>query len=439
MAVKIQLRGDTKANWLLTNPILSEREIVLETDTGKYKIGDGVAHYADLSYHGIDGKPSRITADGFWEIYNPATDAYDKTEYKAIGIDGKSAFELWQAIEGNADKTIVDFYVFLKGEKGDAFTFDDFTIEQLALLKGASAYQVWKAQPGNEDKTVEEYLLSIKGAPFTYADFTEDQLADLKGQDGQSAYLDAQAKGYTGTKDEFDTLLAGIGAGGASIAIIPFEITQLTGTSTQEEISAAVGGVEGLTKLTEDIRKANSAVVLKVNEEGVISLFFPITIDAALTEEPIGFAYSLLFMRGHMQFGVSYSPASNYFEAASMVIGMLSTNDFTDEDKRRLDKSLVPNDIAILTSLSALSNTKYSQKFTYTTTTAQGINFASTPAEGFECLVSIKNGTSSQITQAIPNAAAWQCEETSLVIPAGKIGFISIQYIHGIYCVRVGL
>lgn len=439
MAVKIQLRGDTKANWLLTNPILSEREIVLETDTGKYKIGDGVAHYADLSYHGIDGKSSRITTDGFWEIYDQATDTYVKTDYKAIGVDGKSAFELWQALEGNADKTLIDFFVYLKGEKGDAFTFDDFTIEQLALLKGASAYQVWKAQPGNEDKTVEEYLLSIKGVPFTYADFTEDQLADLKGQDGQSAYLDAQAKGYTGTKDEFDTLLAGIGAGGASIAIIPFEIIQLTGTSTQEEISAAVGGVEGLTKLTEDIQKANSAVVLRVDEEGVISLFFPITIGAGLTGEPIGFAYSLLFMGGHMQFGVSYSPASNYFEAVSMVIGMLSTNDFTDEDKRRLDKSLVPSDIAILTSLSALSNTKYSQKFTYTTTTAQGINFASTPAEGFECLVSIKNGTSSQITQAIPNAAAWQCEETSLVIPAGKIGFISIQYIHGKYCVRVGL
>lgn len=87
MAVKIQLRGDTKANWLLANPVISEREMVLETDTGKYKIGDGVKEYADLSYHGIDGKPSRITDDGFWEIYNPSTDEYVKTSHKAVPTD----------------------------------------------------------------------------------------------------------------------------------------------------------------------------------------------------------------------------------------------------------------------------------------------------------------------------------------------------------------
>lgn len=483
MAVKIQLRGDTKANWLLTNPILSEREIVLETDTGKYKIGDGVAHYADLSYHGIDGKPSRITADGFWEIYNPATDTYDKTEYKAIGIDGKSAFELWQALEGNADKTLVDFFIYLKGEKGDAFTFDDFTIEQLALLKGASAYQVWKAQDGNEDKTVDEYLQYIKGAPFTYADFTPEQIIALtgksayqiwldqpgnegktveeyliaiKGQDGQSAYLDAVAKGYAGTKDEFDTLLAGIGEGGKdSIPTIPFHLIYALANDPSSIPSEALKalfstGEYSFDKIRNAIKQGKMVGVdysSQPSEDGEIDSDYGVAcanceystsvdgeaISINLLVLPSLFIVTIFRTSSDMYAAignVSYAISN----ATSSLNGLMSA-----EDKQRLDKAIVPADIVTLTSLSTLSNTKYSQKYTYTTTTAQGINIASAPAEGFECMLDIKNGTSSQITQAIPNSAAWQCEETSLVIPAGKVGSISIRYVHGKYCVRVGL
>ena len=47
---RFQLRGDTKANWLSVNPILAEREPALETDTNRYKIGDGVSTYSQLSY-----------------------------------------------------------------------------------------------------------------------------------------------------------------------------------------------------------------------------------------------------------------------------------------------------------------------------------------------------------------------------------------------------
>jgi hypothetical protein len=51
MAVTIQLRGDTSANWTLVNPILAEREIAIETDTLFYKIGDGITAWNSLSYN----------------------------------------------------------------------------------------------------------------------------------------------------------------------------------------------------------------------------------------------------------------------------------------------------------------------------------------------------------------------------------------------------
>lgn len=47
---RFQLRGDTRANWLSANPVLAEREPALETDTNRFKIGDGVSTYSQLSY-----------------------------------------------------------------------------------------------------------------------------------------------------------------------------------------------------------------------------------------------------------------------------------------------------------------------------------------------------------------------------------------------------
>jgi hypothetical protein len=52
-----------------------------------------------------------------------------------------------------------------KGDKGDAFTYEDFTAEQLGGLKG--------------DK-------GDKGDAFTYDDFSDEQLASLKGEKGES-------------------------------------------------------------------------------------------------------------------------------------------------------------------------------------------------------------------------------------------------------------
>lgn len=75
----------------------------------------------------------------------------------------------------------------LKGEKGDAFTYDDFTPEQLTGLKGA------------------------KGDPFTFADFTPEQKEELRGPagkdgtdgvdgiDGQSAVIEGATASVTQT------------------------------------------------------------------------------------------------------------------------------------------------------------------------------------------------------------------------------------------------
>jgi hypothetical protein len=50
MAVQIQLRRDTAANWTSSNPTLAQGEMGVETDTAYYKIGDGTTAWTSLSY-----------------------------------------------------------------------------------------------------------------------------------------------------------------------------------------------------------------------------------------------------------------------------------------------------------------------------------------------------------------------------------------------------
>lgn len=55
MSVKIQLRRDTFANWTSANPTLAEGEVALETDSDRFKLGDGSTPYNSLPYGGIKG------------------------------------------------------------------------------------------------------------------------------------------------------------------------------------------------------------------------------------------------------------------------------------------------------------------------------------------------------------------------------------------------
>ena len=48
--VRLQVRADTAANWTSNNPVLLANELGRETDTGKFKIGNGSTAWASLAY-----------------------------------------------------------------------------------------------------------------------------------------------------------------------------------------------------------------------------------------------------------------------------------------------------------------------------------------------------------------------------------------------------
>ena len=60
MAVRILLRRDTASNWVLNNPILLSGEIGIESDTNKFKIGNGSRWNSITSYAFKPGEPNGI-------------------------------------------------------------------------------------------------------------------------------------------------------------------------------------------------------------------------------------------------------------------------------------------------------------------------------------------------------------------------------------------
>lgn len=60
MAIKIQIRRGTAAQWTSTNPTLSVGELAFETDTGKIKVGTGSAVWTALPYAGMT--PTEVAA-----------------------------------------------------------------------------------------------------------------------------------------------------------------------------------------------------------------------------------------------------------------------------------------------------------------------------------------------------------------------------------------
>lgn len=57
MAIIIQWRRGTAAEWTSVNPLLADGEVGLETDTLKIKVGNGVQNWVALPYMIFGGGP----------------------------------------------------------------------------------------------------------------------------------------------------------------------------------------------------------------------------------------------------------------------------------------------------------------------------------------------------------------------------------------------
>ena len=123
MAVQIQLRRDTASNWTSANPTLAAGEFAIETDTDKYKIGDGSTAWTSLGYSSLPsgtaplasptftGVPAAPTAAADTNTTQIATTAYVQTELGAVSSDSIADADANTKIqvEESSDENIIRF------------------------------------------------------------------------------------------------------------------------------------------------------------------------------------------------------------------------------------------------------------------------------------------------------------------------------------------
>ena len=244
-------------------PAVPDSEVRLYDD-GRFEIGS----LTDFISFGNGSKVTVTNAEGSTEYdLAEATQGGDgKSAYQIavengfvgteaewlLSLQGKSAYQVWEALPGNEGKTEQQYIAAIRGANGTNGTdgadgekgasayevaveagFVGTEAEWLASLKGKdgtngengtdgtnglSAYEIWVAVPANAGKTEEEFLESLEGKsayavwetlPGNGGKSEAEFIASLKGAEGKSAYQTWRDEGNTGTEAQFLLSLKG--------------------------------------------------------------------------------------------------------------------------------------------------------------------------------------------------------------------------------------
>jgi hypothetical protein len=112
MTSRLQNRRDTAANWTSNNPTLAAGEIGLETDTAKYKMGDGATAWNSLAYAYTAGAAGAAGATG------PTGPIGATGPTGASGATGATGFGGVEAVNAQVGTT----YTFVLTDRDDLVT-----------------------------------------------------------------------------------------------------------------------------------------------------------------------------------------------------------------------------------------------------------------------------------------------------------------------------
>jgi hypothetical protein len=94
MAVQIQLRHDTAANWVTANPTLAQGELGVEVDARRIKIGDGTTEWNLLSYlsSNILTATATVATTSLTTIYSISSSLYRSVELNIQATQGTNYY-----------------------------------------------------------------------------------------------------------------------------------------------------------------------------------------------------------------------------------------------------------------------------------------------------------------------------------------------------------
>ena len=154
---KIQLRHDTAANWTSVNPVLLEGEVGIETDTKKFKVGDGVTNWTSLAYGNADtGAIEQLEQD-----YGSLTEKVDDLEDNAITLDKINTPLEQQNIYGTRTLT---------ASEGEVVHLDPFYEAKLSYYKMSGVWNYTQVQVALDfgDNKSGDWLIMRNGKQFRF-------------------------------------------------------------------------------------------------------------------------------------------------------------------------------------------------------------------------------------------------------------------------------
>ena len=185
MATRMQQRRGTASQWTSANPILNGGEIGWESDTNKFKIGDGTNHWDDLDYF-IDANSTVNPSFGTSIVFEGATaDSYETT---------------LQVTDPTADRTIT-----LPNASGTVITTGN--------LSDITDIGVFSSTITMEGSTADSFELTISaGDPTadrtaTFPDATGTVVLDSATQTLTNKTIAIGSNTFSGTLADFNTSL----------------------------------------------------------------------------------------------------------------------------------------------------------------------------------------------------------------------------------------
>jgi hypothetical protein len=135
MATKIQVRRDSSADWTTINPVLSEGEIGFETNTGKFKIGNGSSAWSALDYF-----QANIDLSGYLTISSASTTYLTQASASTTYLAQSSASTTYLT-QASASITYQNKNIDIV-TKSEAYEIASGDENKLIQLSGSSSYTI---------------------------------------------------------------------------------------------------------------------------------------------------------------------------------------------------------------------------------------------------------------------------------------------------------
>ena len=244
MATRMQQRRGTATEWTTADPVLAAGEIGYETDTGRFKFGDGATAWSSIEYFSsandiIDGAPAAL--DTLNELAAALNDDENFSATVTTALDNRLKYRTQTAAAWATDTNGIDAYtIVIESDTAKAKLNADSDTETFADLAYLATEDYVDTEiaariPANVDSTEIGYLNGVTSAVQTQLDTIAADVAT------NVTSIATNATNITTNSGDISTLQADLTTAQGDIATNSADISTL-----QTDVTTAQGDITTL-------------------------------------------------------------------------------------------------------------------------------------------------------------------------------------------------